>query len=172
MAYVISGKSTFQLLWRTFLQHKNPEENVLWKALSSEGYLFLLYIIRTLSFFSTHRKPESNICTTKNLSFAYTMRGLLMVLYSSTYTCCLRMFIRRKTVLNRKMFIPAIRNPIETINVKFSDLKSLTLNAINNAPMIVVVQAIHLSISAAFFSLFIYHDPRHLRFSFHLMAIL
>ncbi len=143
---------------------KNLEGCVLLKGTFLRGVLFLLYKIGTLSFFFS--------CTTKNLSFAYTMRGLLMVLYSSSYTCCLRMFIRRKTVLNRKMFIPAIRNPIETINVKFSDLKSLTLNAINNAPMIVVVHAIHLSISAAFFSLFIYHDPRHLRFSFHLISIL
>lgn len=65
------------------------------------------------------------------------------------------------------MFIPAIRNPMETINGKFSDLKSLTLKAISKAPMIVAVQAIHFNVSAAFLSLFMTQNPCRRNFSFH-----
>lgn len=86
---------------------------------------------------------------------------------SFCHTSCLRIFIRRKTVLRRKMFIPAIRKPIDTIKGKFSDLKSLTLKTNNKAPMIVAVQAIHFSVSAAFLSLFITQDPCPCSFTIH-----
>ncbi|MGO0063801.1 hypothetical protein ACTID9_28025 [Brevibacillus fluminis] len=55
--------------------------------------------------------------------------------------------------------MPAIKKPIDTINGKLLDLKSLTLKAINKAPMIPTVQAIHFNMSAAFLSLFIMQDP-------------
>lgn len=82
-----------------------------------------------------------------------------MDLASFCYTSCLRRFIKRKTVLMMKMFMPAIKNPMDTINGKFSALKSLAVNAINNPPIAIAVQAIHLSKSAAFLSVFMVQNP-------------
>lgn len=112
--------------------------------------------------------PRTGLSRTKQKTSHYVVneRSVIVLFSSVAYTSCFRIVIKRKTVLKIKMFMPAIRHPIETINGKFSDLKSLTLKAINKTPMLIAVQAIHLSVSAAFLSLFMTQDPCRLRFSF------
>jgi hypothetical protein len=93
------------------------------------------------------------------------LRGLRSTQF---FFCCY--FIRlgsvwsnRKTVLSKKMFIPAIKNPIAAISPKFSDLKSLTLNTKRRMPMMLAVQANHFSVFAASNMFFMTHDPcRHI----------
>lgn len=68
--------------------------------------------------------------------------------------------------------MPAMRKPIDTISGKFSDLKSLTLKTNNKAPMIVAVQAIHFSVSAAFLSFVMTQDPCRYSFRFTFMNTL
>ena len=97
------------------------------------------------------------------------MRGFVYEFVIVRYASCLRRFNRRKTVLIMKMFIPAIKKPIDTINGKFSALKSLAVNAISRPPITIAVQAIHLSTSAALLSVFIVQNPCRFGFTFWLV---
>lgn len=87
-----------------------------------------------------------------------------MALLLYCYASFLRSVIKRNTVLIMKIFMPAIKNPIDTINGKFCDLKSLAVKAIITAPTNNTVQAIHFNTSAAFPSLFITQNPYRYRF--------